>query len=55
MDKEINFITFVSIRIEKRKCHHRKNLILFEYLDIVNIISSKVSSGENHYIYLIGY
>ena len=56
MDKEINFITFVSIRIEKRKCHHRKNLILFEYLDIVNItISSKVSSGENHYIYFIGY
>ena len=52
MDKEINFITFVSIRIEKRKCHHRKNLILFEYLDIVKItISSMVSSGENHYIY----
>ena len=56
MDKEINFITFVGTGIENCKCHHRKNLILFEYLDIVNItISSKVSSGENHYIYLIGY
>ena len=56
MDKEINFITFVGIGIEKRKCHHRKNLTLFEHLDIVNItISSMVSSGENHYIYFIGY
>ena len=42
--------------IEKRKCHHPKNLSLFEYLDIVNItVSSMVSSGENYYIYFTGY
>ena len=54
MDKEINFITFVGIGIEKRKCHHHKNLILCKYLDNVDItICSMVSSGENHYIYFI--
>ena len=54
MDKEINFITFVCIGIEKRNCHDRKNLILFEHLDIVNItIFSMVCSGK--YIYTIIY
>ena len=45
MGKEI--ITFGDIEIEKRKFHHRKNLISLEYVDIDNImISRMVSSGE---------
>ena len=45
MGKEI--ITFVYFGIDKRRWHHRKNLILLEYVDIDNIkASSMVSSGE---------
>ena len=45
MGKEI--ITFGDIEIEKRKFHHRKNLIFLEYVDIDNILISRmVCSGE---------
>ena len=44
MVKEI--ITFGYIEIEKRKFHHRKNLILLQYVDIDNRhVSSMVSFG----------
>ena len=45
MSKEI--IAFCNIKIEKRKFHHLKNLILLEGVDIdQTIISSTVSSSE---------
>ena len=43
-------LTFGDIHIEKRRLHHRKNLILLEYVDIDSILScSIVSSGEKIY------
>ena len=52
MDKEI--ITFGEVG--KRKFHHRKNLILLEYVDIENIKAcSIVFSGEKNYRCFIGY
>ena len=54
MSKET--MAFGNIEIENRKFHHRKNLILLEYIDINNImISSMVSSGEKNYKYFTGY
>ena len=45
MRKEIS--AFVNIDVEKRKFHHRKYLILFEVVDIDEIlIFSMVSSDE---------
>ena len=45
MDKEI--ITFGDIEIEKRKFHHRRNLILLDFVDINSIqVSSIVFPSE---------
>ena len=53
MVKEI--ITFGYIEIEKRKFHHRKNLILLQYVDIDNRhVSSMVSFDGKKYKYFIG-
>ena len=52
MNKEI--ITFGDIEIEKRKFHHRKNLILLEYVDIDSILtSSLVFYGEKKNINIL--
>ena len=52
MNKEI--ITFGDIEIEKRKFHHRKNLILLEYVDIDSILtSSLVFHGEKKNINIL--
>ena len=41
---------------KKSKFHHRRNLILLEYVDIHDMqVSSMVSSGENNCKYFIGY
>ena len=54
MNKEI--ITFGDNEIEKCKFHHRKNLILLEYVDIDSILTSSLFfSGEKNYKYFIGY
>ena len=46
----------VILQSKKVKLHHRKDLILLEYEDIVSIlISSIVSSGEKNYKYFIGW
>ena len=50
------FITFSDIEIKRRKFHYRKNLILFEDLDINNAqLTSMVSSGEKNCELFIGY
>ena len=52
MNKEI--ITFGDIEIEKRKFHHRKNLILLEYVDIDSMLtSSLVFYGEKKNINIL--
>ena len=52
MNKEI--ITFGDTEIEKRKFHHRKNLILLEYVDIDSILtSSLVFYGEKKNINIL--
>ena len=52
MGKEI--ITFGNTEIEKQKFHRRKNLILLEDLDNIQV-SSMLCSGEENYTYFIGY
>ena len=44
-----------NTEIKKWKCHHRKNLILLEDLDIDKTqVCSMTSSGEKNYKYFIG-
>ena len=49
-------ITFNNIEIEKRKFHHRKNLILLEDVDTDKIqVSSSVFSGEENCKHFFGF
>ena len=45
---------FSVIEIEKRNFHHRKNLILLEDVEKIQV-SSMASSGKKKYKYFIGY
>ena len=54
MGKEI--VAFGNIQIEKHKFHRYKNSTFLKDVDNDNIlISNKISSGEKHYRYFIGY